>query len=155
MQKYISKRDGSDIRYYDENVNVGDYINLVRYRIMTNSEVKKHETPKPSDYHNFWDGEQWIDKRTDDQKCKDEISNLPALTRRQFRLVLVSNGFNLSDIENKINSIEDDLQRQIIQIEWEDSQNFERTSESLNTMAALLGLDDQKVNELWYKALEL
>lgn len=110
---------------------------------------------KPNSIYETWDGKSWIDQRSNQQKIADEILILPALTKRQFRLGLVNNGFNLSKIEQTISSIEDDLQRQTVQIEWEDAQTFERTSSSLKSMSELLGLDDEQVNNLWHQAMTL
>lgn len=80
---------------------------------------------------------------------------LKPLTRRQFRLALVMNGFALADIEALINQIEDDTQRQIIQIEWQDATVFERNNSSLFVMAALMGLSSSQIDELWSQALTL
>lgn len=82
-----------------------------------------------------------------------ETPPVPALTRRQFRLALVMNGFALADIEALINQIEDDMQRQIIQIEWQDATVFERNNSSLFVMAALMGLSAEQVDALWVQAL--
>lgn len=84
-----------------------------------------------------------------------ETPPVPALTRRQFRLALVMNGFALADIEALINQIEDDTQRQIIQIEWQDATVFERNNSSLFAMAALMGLSSAQIDELWSQALTL
>ena len=78
---------------------------------------------------------------------------LKPLTRRQFRLALVMNGFALADIEALINQIEDDMQRQIIQIEWQDATVFERNNSSLFVMAALMGLSSAQIDALWSQAL--
>ena len=78
---------------------------------------------------------------------------LKPLTRRQLRLALVMNGFALADIEALINQIEDDTQRQIIQIEWQDATVFERNNSSLFVMAALMGLSSAQIDELWAQAL--
>lgn len=77
------------------------------------------------------------------------------LTRRQFRLALVTNGYNLADIESLIAQIEDDMQRQIIMIEWQDATTFHRTNPSLLAMAAMMGLTTAQVDELWSQALTL
>ena len=80
---------------------------------------------------------------------------LKPLARRQFRLAFVMNGFALADIEALINQIEDDMQRQIIQIEWQDATVFERNNSSLFAMAALMGLSSAQIDELWSQALTL
>lgn len=82
-----------------------------------------------------------------------EAPPVPALTRRQFRLALATNGYSLTDIEALIAQIEDDTQRQIIQIEWQDATVFERNNSSLFAMAALMGLSAEQVDALWAQAL--
>lgn len=84
-----------------------------------------------------------------------ETPPVPALTRRQFRLALVTNGYNLADIESLIAQITDDMQRQIIQIEWQDATTFHRTNPSLLAMAGMMGLTATQVDELWEQALSL
>ena len=84
-----------------------------------------------------------------------EAPPVPALTRRQFRLVLATNGYSLTDIEALIAQIEDDTQRQIIQIEWQDATVFKRNNSSLFAMAALMGLSSAQIDELWSQALTL
>ena len=84
-----------------------------------------------------------------------ESPSPPILTRRQFRLALVTNGFALADIEARINQIEDSTQRQIALIEWQDGTAFERYSPSLLKMAELMNLSSPQVDELWSQALTL
>ena len=82
-----------------------------------------------------------------------EAPPVPALTRRQFRLALATNGYSLTDIEELIAQIEDDTQRQIVQIEWQDATVFKRNNSSLFAMAALMGLSAEQVDALWAQAL--
>ena len=84
-----------------------------------------------------------------------ETPPVPSLTRRQFRLALVTNGFALADIEAFINQIEDSTQRQITLIEWQDGTAFERYSPSILKMAELINLSSPQVDELWSQALTL
>ena len=84
-----------------------------------------------------------------------ETPPVKPLTRRQFRLALVMNGFALADIEAVINSIEDATQRQITLIEWQDGTAFERYSPSLLVMAGLMQLNKEQVDALWSQALSL
>ncbi|WP_338562587.1 hypothetical protein [Acinetobacter sp. KS-LM10] len=84
-----------------------------------------------------------------------ETPPVKPLTRRQFRLALVANGYNLSDIEALINEIEDVAQRQVTLIEWQDATTFERNSSSLLVMAGLMQLNKEQVDALWSQALSL
>lgn len=106
--------------------------------------------PSPSQYHT-WNGKKWIDNRTAEEKKADYIKSLQPLTRRQFRLALVQNGFKLKEIQALIEKTENE----VILIEWEDATTFHRDSESIQTMADLLKLDSESVNDLWSKALLL
>lgn len=130
MQKYI-KNDLSEIRYFEDDVKVKDWIDLKEYRLMTDEEVHKHENPY--DYLN------------DTEKRDLYLKSLKPLTRRQFKLALVKSGLNLSEIESKIN----ELDNQELLIEWEDATEFKRLNPSLLLMCEVLELDESKVDELW------
>ena len=84
-----------------------------------------------------------------------ESPKTPSLTRRQFRLALVMNGYNLTDIETLIEQIPDQMRRQIIKIEWQDATTFERQSQNLQIMAELMQLDTAQIDGLWSQALSL
>lgn len=84
-----------------------------------------------------------------------ETPPVQALTRRQFRLALVTNGYSLADIETLIEQIPDEMQKQIIKIEWQDATTFIRTSPNLLTMANLMGLSEEQVDALWAQGLAL
>lgn len=84
-----------------------------------------------------------------------ETPPVPALTRRQFRLALVINGYNLTDIEALIEQIPDEMQKQIIKIEWQDATTFIRNSPNLLAMAGLMDLSAEQVDALWAQASTL
>ncbi|MFN4366507.1 MAG: hypothetical protein ACK4GA_02565 [Acinetobacter sp.] len=110
--------------------------------------------PRPSNYH-AWENGNWIDQRTEEQIKASEMKLLTPLTRRQFRMVFVLNGYDLDAIKAKILEIEDIQTRQITLVEWEDATTFERDNASLIMMAELLGLEDDQVNTMWKQALSL
>ena len=110
--------------------------------------------PKPSLTHT-WNGDDWVDSRTPEQIQEIELKALTPLTRRQFRMVLVLNGYDLDEIKAQILAIENIQTRQLTLVEWEDGNTFERTSSSLGMMANLLGLTDDQVNAMWKQALTL
>ncbi|MFZ7857228.1 hypothetical protein [Acinetobacter lwoffii] len=111
--------------------------------------------PAPSRLHELQNG-LWVISSENAAILENErLSSMPALTRRQFRLALVLNGYNLADIETLINSIEDPMQRQITMIEWQDATTFHRTNPSLIVMAGLMGLGAETVDQLWLQASTL
>lgn len=111
--------------------------------------------PAPSRLHELVDGTWTISGENAAILENERLSAMPALTRRQFRLALVLNGYNLADIETLINSIEDPMQRQITMIEWQDATTFHRTNPSLIVMAGLMGLGAETVDQLWLQASTL
>lgn len=79
---------------------------------------------------------------------------LSPLTNRQFKLALLDADL-IDDVETAISKIEDSKVKRTIQIEYEYATTFHRDSESIQTMADLLKLDSESVNDLWSKALLL
>lgn len=110
--------------------------------------------PRPSNHH-VWEDGNWVDQRTAEQIKASEMKLLTPLTRRQFRMVFILNGYDLDAIKAKILEIEDIQTRQLTLVEWEDATTFERDNASLVMMAGLLGLNDDQVNAMWKQALTL
>ena len=77
------------------------------------------------------------------------------LKRRQFRLTLAMNGYDLNEIEALIDQIEDPMQRTIAQIEWQDATDFERTNPTLLKMVEMMQLTTAQVDQLWAFGLSL
>lgn len=126
---YAFEADGSQDEHITED--------MVR---MTSSEVDKHVNPKKY--------------MTDEQLYDIYIKSLRPLTRRQFKLVLLENGL-LDEVELAINNIEDKTTKTRMQIEYTESTEFKRNSESLLFMCRLLNLSEEQINTMWEKALTL
>ena len=146
MQKYSN---GTEIRYFEEGVKVSDWIDLKQYRLMTEEEVLKHETPKPTKFHTEWNGTEWIDIRTEEEKLTYKRSQYPKLTRYQFMRGLLEMGFKSSDIEAQILLIEDEFTRELTMIGFKDATNFVRTDPSIDVMRDILGKTDLEIDEFW------
>ena len=160
MQKYI-KNDFSEIRYFKDDVKVSDWIDLKEYRLMTKAEILKHETLRPTEFHTIWvwDNEpsagHWEDGRTEEEKLTYKRSQYPKLTRYQFKRCLLEKGYKSSDIEARIQTIEDEIIRELTLLGFREATNFVRTDSSVLKMQSVLGLSDEKVDELWEYALQL
>ena len=154
MQKYI-KIDLSEIRYFEDDVVVSDWIDLNEYRLMTEAEILKHETPKPSQFHTEWNGSEWLDPRSEEEKLAYKRSQYPSLIRYQFLRCLLENGYKSSNIEAQILTIEDEFTREITLLGFKEATTFLRTDHSITAMQAVLGLSDEQVDELWEYALQL
>ena len=108
---------------------------------------------KPSIYHT-WDGSDWVDNRTEEEKHTTYLSQFISLTRRQFKLALLENGL-LDIVEQMIESIEDPTVKARIQIEYSESERFERSNESVQYMLGVLNLTSDQVDEMWHFAMTL
>lgn len=117
-------------------------------------ENKRLSPAKPSNSHT-WNGVGWVESRTPEQIEESKLKSLTSLTRRQFRRVLVQNGYDLDVIKAKILEIEDTQTRQLTLIDWEDADTFERLDTSLIMMAEMMGMSDDQVNAMWEQALTI
>ena len=109
---------------------------------------------KPSQFHE-WNGEGWVDLRTEEEKLAYKRSQYPKLTRYQFKRCLLENGYKSADIEAKIQTIEDEYTRELTLLGFREATNFVRTDSSVLKMQSVLGLSDEKVDELWEYASKL
>lgn len=91
-----------------------------------------------------------------DEEKKKEIDKLQfqSLTRRQFKLALLDQNL-LSKLEQEVEKIEDSTVKTRIEIEYADSEKFERTNESVVYMFRLLKLTQTKIDKFWTYAMSL
>lgn len=83
------------------------------------------------------------------------IPTIPqSVTRRQARQALLLAGL-LSSVQAAIDGIADPIQRGLAQIEWDDSQAFERERPLLIALATALGLDSAELDQLFMTAAGL
>ena len=103
---------------------------------------------RPSQFHK-WNGTDWIDTRSEEEKLAYKRSQYPKLTRYQFMRGLLEMGFKSSDIEAQILLIEDEFTRELTMIGFKDATNFVRTDPSIDVMRDLLGKTDLEIDEFW------
>lgn len=107
---------------------------------MTANEIDRHVNP-----------EKYL---TAKEKRQRYLENLPAITKRQFKLILLE--YKLLDkVQTVIDSIPDENDRMKAQIEYEDAQTFERLNPTINSLYSAMGLKESEVDTLWEKALKL
>ena len=147
MQKYI-KNDFSEIRYFKDDVSVGEWIDLSKYRLMTEAEIIKHEAPKLSQFHTIWDGFNWIDSRTQAEIADYNRSQLSKLSKRQFALYL----FDHDMYDQVMQAIEANPR---FKIEYDTVSDIERLSPTVAYMTTLLDLTEEQVDAMWQQALML
>ena len=81
-----------------------------------------------------------------------QTPRVPAkVTRRQARQALAMEGL-LGSVQPAIDAIPDAQQRQLAQIEWDDSQDFERGRALLIQLGHAIGLTDAGIDALFIRA---
>ena len=156
MQKFI-KNDLSEIHHFEDSVKVSDWIDLTQFRVMTQSEILKHETKPESIFHTLWDEDNavWIDPRTEEEKLAYKRSQYPKLTRYQFMRGMLEYGYKSSDIEAQIMLIEDEYTRELTMLGFKEATNFVRTDDIIIAMQSVLNFSDEQVDVMWEQALTL
>lgn len=76
------------------------------------------------------------------------------VSRRQAKQALFLRS-KLDLVQPSIDSIQDATQRALMQIEWDDSQEFVRTRSSLVAIGTAIGLDSNGIDELFTLASTL
>jgi len=97
---------------------------------------------KPGDNY-VWNNGEW-------QQLTTPIPE--SISARQIRMWLVLHNISLEAVEQAINSIEDPIQKQLINIEWEYAPYVERNHPWINTLGSILGLNSQQIDEAFIEA---
>lgn len=99
--------------------------------------------------------QQWKIRDVSDEEVEAIKPPVPAsVTRRQARQALLLRGM-LENVPAAIQNIADETQRGLAQIEWEDSQTFERHRPLVIEIGAAIGLDDAGLDALFIEAARL
>jgi len=80
---------------------------------------------------------------------------MPALTARQLRLGLVSNGISLAQVSATIDAMPAGADKDKAQIEWEYASTFNRMHPLISTVGAALGLTDEQIDTMWAASLSI
>ena len=113
-----------------------------------------YSSPQPTAHHN-WNGENWIDLRTEEEKLTYKRSQYPKLTRYQFMRGMLEYGYKSSDIEAQILLIEDEFTRELTMLGFKDAGYFARNDQSITIMRDMLDKTDLDIDEFWEYASNL
>ena len=84
------------------------------------------------------------------------VSVVPkSVSARQIRLWLVTHGVSMASVDAAIDAIPDQLQRDIVRIEWDYAPYVERTHPMLLPLALALGLTEEQVDQAFREALAI
>lgn len=99
-----------------------------------------------------WNGTVWVDSRTPEQILKALVPKV--VSRRQLKLQLTLNGFNMSLIDYAIGQL-GEPERSFALIGWNDAIEFERSNQMLIGLATQLGITDAQLDQLFIDASKL
>lgn len=125
---------------------VSQYISKERYVLIESTEISDIDACVFDDELNII-----VDA---DRATTLKRQQLSSLTRRQFKLALLENEL-LETIEQMIGAIEDPTLKSRIQIEYSESERFERTNDSVQYMLDVLNLSPEQVDDMWIYAMTL
>jgi hypothetical protein len=77
------------------------------------------------------------------------------ITATQIRLWLIENNFSLSNIDNLIQSIEDQKTREKVMAEWEYAPYILRNHPFISVIGSALGLDDNQIDQAFVEASKI
>ncbi len=95
-----------------------------------------------------WDGEKIVEYTPPEATPAELRAQMPPITKRQLRLILVRNGISLTDLDTAILAMGDEAI-----IEWQDASEYRRLHPLLNQVAAHLSLTQEQVDAMWQQAL--
>ncbi len=131
MQKLI-KLDFSNVAYFDDGIEVSNYLDLKEYRLMTDEEVDLHENPEKY----LSEGEQLLLAR----------ERMPTLTPIEFDIKL--NNAGLYDAVQEL--IKDKFE---MRIAYNRATFFSRTAPFIDQARIALGLTPEQVDMIWESPL--
>ncbi|WP_149938118.1 hypothetical protein [Acinetobacter baumannii] len=91
---------------------------------------------------------------SDKEKEQLRLAEFKPLTRRQFKLALLQYQL-LEKVEQAIADIEDPALKTRVQIEYNESEKFERANDSVKYMLTLLDISNDEIDEMWRYAMTL
>lgn len=104
---------------------------------------------KPGDHYE-WIDDKWVYQ----PPTVDELrAEMPSLSGRQFRLALIENEIALSQVDQTILEISDEVERSKAQVEWEYASEFQRDSPFVVSLAVALGLTADETDKIWRSVL--
>lgn len=92
---------------------------------------------------------EWTVRELTPQEIEDRKPKWDVCTIKQFRLALLSKNPNLNYVDNLINGIGDELERNKLKIEWEYSVEIYKTHNIVQMISSDLNINSDELNEFF------
>ena len=112
---------------------------------MTSSEIKKHTTPQPTEFHTWSDDlEEWIDPRTPEEIKQQQRAAMQNLSPIEFEIKLYKAGKY-----DQVKAYIDNVASVPMKIAYNRATFFSRNDSFITTATRDLNLTDEEVDEIW------
>lgn len=78
-----------------------------------------------------------------------------SISKMKLRMQLILSGIPLASIYSAIEQIPNSVQKEIVYTKWEHAVTFDRTDETLNTMAEMLGMTQEQLDTIFIEGNKL
>lgn len=148
MQKFIHKNGLAQPYYLPDDFKASDVLDLNVWRLMTETEILKHESNPRTDYH-VWSEEKisWVDSRTPQEILEYTRTQMPTLSKREFRKRLRDANL-FEQVDAYVKASNDGY----LQDAWEYADYFTRLDPFIIQASLDLGLTPERVDQIWVKA---
>jgi len=86
----------------------------------------------------------------------ESVIEIPqTISKMKLRMQLILSGVPLASIYAAIEQIPNSVQKEIVYTKWEHAVTFERTDETLNAMAQMLGMTEEQLDEIFTEGNKL
>ena len=115
------------------------------------------ETPIVGDFVKFkCEKDIWVEGASEDEINEARKLKVPfSVSKRQLKQALVLAGISLANIENAILQIDDETEKTLTLLFWNESNEFERLHPKLIEFSQSLGMSENQVDELFILASTL
>lgn len=77
------------------------------------------------------------------------------LSAVQVKLALLSSGITTAMVDAAISSIQDEYQRNVAKIYWDEATEFHRNHPMIQTFSSMLNMTEEQVDALWLAAAQI
>ena len=152
----MKARISNDNRFLD--VYTDDFLGLNNDKIINGQLVSEWNLVDITDEESFYlkEGYTYVDNAWVAPEPIEPIIEVPqTISKMKLRMQLILSGIPLASIYAAIEQIPNSVQKEIVYTKWEHAVTFDRTDETLNAMAQMLGITEEQLNTIFIEGNKL